>query len=323
MKEIHTVKLIGLGAMGCFFAPKLHKCLGDDFKVIASGERRKKLEEKGVTINGKQHFFPIVGTEDIENNAGNADKLNIMGTDLIIIAVKGYSLDQAISDIRPFVGEKTQIMCVMNGVNSEEQLIQCFGSEHVLYSYMRVSIVMKDGVTSFDPEVGKVHFGEKKNAPGHYTDRVQYIAALFDRAGIHYTIDEDMLRGLWFKFSCNVGENMTCAMLNIPFGAFKHSEYANYFRETGMREVIDIANKLDIDLNESDVVRQRKTLADLPYGNKPSTLQDLEAGKLTEVDMFAGEVIRLGKKLGVPTPMAEIYYKSIKAKEDVLESGGL
>jgi 2-dehydropantoate 2-reductase len=130
--------------------------------------------------------------------------------------------------------------------------------------------------------------------------------------------DEDMLRGLWFKFSCNVGENMTCAMLGIPFGAFKHSEYANYFRETGMREVIDIANKLDIDLNESDVIRQRETLANLPYDNKPSTLQDLEAGKLTEVDMFAGEVIRLGKKLGVPTPMAELYYKSIKAKEDVI-----
>jgi 2-dehydropantoate 2-reductase len=242
-----------------------------------------------------------------------------MGTDLIIIAVKGYSLEQAVRDIEPFVGSNTQIMCVMNGVNSEEQLIQHFGSEHVLYSYMRVSIVMKDGVTNFDPKVGNVHFGEKKNIPGNYTERVKGIAGLFERADVHYVIDEDMLRGLWFKFSCNVGENMTCAMLNIPFGAFKHSEYANYFRETGMREVIDIANKLHIDLNESDVLRQRKTLAGLPYENKPSTLQDLEAGKLTEVDMFAGEVIRLGKRLGVPTPMAEIYYKSIRAKEDVIQ----
>lgn len=311
MREIKKVKLIGLGAMGCFFAPKLEKALGEGFKIIATGDRRKRLENDGVTINGINYKFDI---------ADPGDEKSEQDTELIIIAVKGYSLEQALKDIRPFVGEDTLIMSVINGVDSEEKVKEAYGEKHVIYSYMRVSIVMKDGVTNFNPEVGKVHFGDIRNIPGNYSENVVCIAKLFEDAHINYNIDEDMLRGIWFKFSCNVGENMTCAMLGIPFGSFHQGKYANEIREQGMREVIAIANKMGIDLSEDDVIRQRDTLMGLPFENKPSTLQDLEAGKLTEVDMFAGEVIRLGRKYGVPTPMSEIYYRGIRAKEEVILS---
>ena len=304
MREIRSVKLIGLGAMGCFFAPRLEALLGGNFKIIAKGERAKRLSEKGVIVNGKQYIFDIAD----ENNAD---------TDLIIIAVKGYSLEEALEDIKPYVGENTLIMCVINGVNSENRVRELYGEEHLIYSYMRVSIVMKDGVTNFDPSIGKVHFGDKKNVPGAYSENVLAIQKLLEAATIPYEIDEDMIRGIWFKFSCNVGENMTCAMLNIPFGAFQISDSANYIRETGMREVIAIANKLGINLSEDDVIRQRDTLMGLPFENKPSTLQDIEAEKLTEVDMFAGEVVRLGEQYGVSTPLARVYLESIRAKEDL------
>ena len=60
------------------------------------------------------------------------------------MATKDLGLAQAIKDIEKFVGPDTQILCVMNGVNSEEQVAAAYGWEHVLYSYMRMSIVMKD-----------------------------------------------------------------------------------------------------------------------------------------------------------------------------------
>ena len=52
MRQVHTVALIGLGAMGAYFAPRLYEEFGDNFRVIAGGDRKKRLEENGIVING-------------------------------------------------------------------------------------------------------------------------------------------------------------------------------------------------------------------------------------------------------------------------------
>ena len=305
MKDIKKVTLIGLGAMGVFFAPRISEKLGADFRILADGARKERLERKGVTVNTINYRFPII-TPDVEGDPA----------DLVIIAVKGYDLEQAIKDIRNQVGKDTIILSVLNGVESEKQVAAVYGEEHVLYSYMRISIVIKDGKTEFDPHKGSIHFGDLKNDPEHYSENVLAVKNLFDLCGIDYKVDADMLKGIWFKFMCNVAENMTCAMFGVPFGAFQKSDDANYFRHKAMWEVIHVANKLGIDIGQNEIDRQEHTIGRLPYENKPSTLQDLEAGKHTEVDMFAGTVVRLGKELGVETPVCECFLHGIHLIED-------
>lgn len=302
--EIKKVTLIGLGAMGTFFAPKLDKYLGkENFRVLAEGERKKRLESRGVTIEGKQYHFTVI-TPDLRNDTA----------DLIIIAVKDTGLKQAISDIRNQVGENTQILCVLNGIDSEEKVAAVYGWDHVLYSYMRVSIVMKDGVVDSIPEWGKVHFGEADNTT--LSERVLAIKELFDESGISYKIDQNMKRGLWYKFMCNIGENLPCAMLGIPFGAYHVSEHANAIRRAAMKEVVLIAQKLGIDLSEADIEYQEQTVKRLPFHNKPSTLQDLENGRPTEIEMFAGKVIQMGKELNIETPLNWMFYHGIRICEE-------
>lgn len=302
--DIKKVTLIGLGAMGVFFAPKLEAGLEKGhFRVLAGGKRKEKLEANGVTINGVTHRFSIITPEATGDTA-----------DLVIIAVKDAALPQAINDIKNQVGEHTQILCVMNGVDSEERVAKVYGWKHVLYAYMRVSINMHDGAANFDPDMGKVHFGEAKNTC--LSARVEQISALFDRCQIGYRVDEDMIRGLWFKFMCNVGENLTCALLQIPFGAYRVSEHANEIRCQAMWEVIHVANKLDINLGQADIDRQEKSIQRIPFHNKPSTLLDLEAARKTEVEMFAGKVVALGRKVGVDTPLNWMFYHAIKVCEE-------
>lgn len=115
---------------------------------------------------------------------------------------------------------------------------------------------------------------------------------------------------------CNVSENQSSAILGIPFGAWVVSEHANAIREAAMREVIAVANKKGIPLSEDDIIAQRKVFPNIPYENKPSTLQDIEAGRRTEVDIFAGAVLRMGKELGIPTPCNEFFYHAIKVLEE-------
>lgn len=248
--KIKNVSLIGLGAMGVFFAPRLEEHLGrENFCVIAQGNRKERLENEGVTVNGVNHRFRIcTPREGCE-------------TDLIIMAVKDMGLSQAIEDIRMFVGEKTQILCVMNGVESEKKVADVYGWDHVLYSYMRMSIVMKDGRADFDPYWGKVYFGEAQNEI--YTERVQMVSELMERCDIPYKIEKDMMWGLWFKYMCNVGENLTCALLGIPFGAFRDSEEANEIRWAAMKEVQAVAKaKGDYDHGRTDEKAVRNSLPD-------------------------------------------------------------
>ncbi|MBE5972560.1 MAG: ketopantoate reductase family protein [Lachnoclostridium sp.] len=304
MKKIEKVTLIGLGAMGVFFAPRISAKLGANFRILANGERKDRLEKRGVTVNGINYHFPII-TPDVEGDPA----------DLVIIAVKGYDLPQAIADIKNQVGPDTIILSVLNGVESEKQVAAVYGWEHMLYSYMRVSIVMKDGKTDFNPELGVIRFGDAKNDPENLSENVLACKELFDACNIKNKVDDDMLKGIWFKFMCNVAENMTCAMFGVPFGAFQKSDDANYFRNKAMWEVISIANKLGIEIGQSEVDRQNHTLGRIPYENMPSTLQDLKNGKHTEVDMFAGTVVRLGKELGVETPICEMFYHGIRLIE--------
>ena len=300
---IQTTALIGLGAMGSFFAPRMQKALGDDrFFLIADGKRKERLETRGVTINGENCRFRI------------CEPQNGTPTDLIIMAVKDTGLDQAIRDIEKFVGKDTQILCVMNGVESEEKLAAAYGWEHVLYSYMRISIVMKDGCADFNPNGGNVHFGERENSV--YSGRVKQIAELFDFCGIPYEIDENMLEGLWFKYACNVGENLTCALLGVPFGAFRVSSHANALRLAARDEVCLIAEAKGIHIPEERFRKQEEVVRKIPAENKPSTLQDLEAGRHTEIEMFAGTMVRMGRELNIPTPVCWFMLQSIHALEE-------
>ena len=301
--KIKKISLIGLGAMGSFFAPRLEKAYGEGFRIIADGERKKRLETEGVTINGVNYRFPVITPQTEGDKA-----------DLILIGVKGYALEQAIQDIRNQVGEHTLILSLLNGVDSEEKLEAVYGEEHVLYAFMRMSIVMKDGKADFDPYWGKIHFGEKINQ--EYSERVLRVKEVFDCADIPYEIEEDMRKGIWFKYMCNIGENLTCALLGIPFGVYLNNEDANWLRRNAMREVAAIAQRKGIDIGEKEIALQEETVKTIPYENKLSTLQDLEAGKRTEIEMFAGTVIRMGRELGVPTPINEVLYHGIRVLEE-------
>lgn len=301
--EMKNAALIGLGAMGVFFAPRMEEHLGrEHFCVIAEGERKRRLEDQGVTVNGVNYHFPVCEPKDGEPK------------DVIIMAVKDMGLDQALRDIQKFVGDRTQILCVMNGVESEERVAAVYGWEQVLYSYMRVSIVMKDGRADFDPYWGKVHFGEARNET--LTKRTAAVKKLFERCDIPYEIDQDMLWGLWFKYMCNVGENLTCALLGIPFGAYGVSQAASSIRWAAMKEVQAVAEMKGIHISDEVMEGQFETLLSIPYENKPSTLQDLEAGRKTEVEMFAGSMVKMGQELGIPTPVCWMFLQGIHVLEE-------
>lgn len=301
MHKIKTVALIGMGAIGSFFGPRVHAALGENFWIIAQGDRKKRLETRGVTVNGIKHIFPI-------HEPGDPRK-----ADLVIISTKEMGLDSALRDIESCVDDHTLILPLLNGIESEERTAAVYGWDRVLYSYMRMPIVMKDGITNFNPNGGFVAFGEKDNTV--LSERVERINEVFERCGIPHKNPADMLHGMWFKFLMNVGENMTCALLGVPYGAYRSSADADYFRLEAMKEVAAIAAKKGISLGEAEFAELRAILDRVDPSSKPSTLQDIEAGRPTEAAVFSGTIMRLGEELGVPTPVNALLYHGVRVLE--------
>ena len=105
-------------------------------------------------------------------------------------------------------------------------------------------------------------------------------------------------------------------MLGIPFGAFRDSEEANEIRWAAMKEVQAVAKAKGITITDEQMRKQYETVCRIPYDNKPSTLQDLEAGRKTEIDMFAGSMVWMGKELGIDTPVCWMFLQGIPGIEE-------
>ena len=115
----------------------------------------------------------------------------------------------------------------------------------------------------------------------------------------------------------NVGINQTSAVLKAPYGIFQKVPSAYSWVEDTMREVVTISQKAGTGLTEEDVKIFWPILNNLSPNGKTSMLQDVEAGRKTEVDYFAGKVRELGKKYNVPTPINDQLYRTIHIIEDL------
>lgn len=310
MKEIKTVALIGLGAIGAYFANSIQPHLGDDLRIIAGGDRKKRLEDEGLVINGTQMFFNIVSPKE---DTGPAD--------LAIITPKFGNLREALEDIRCQIGPDTAVLVPLNGVESEDVAASYYG-DRVLYSLMRVSSVKDKNRVTFNPATSHVEFGEKTNDPDSLSETVIRIRDFFDSVGIKSVIRDDMELAIWEKYVCNVSENQVSALMKIPFGAWGNNADANAMRVMVADEVIRIARRKGIMISEDYAVNHIDFLKKLPPENMSSTLQDILAGRKTEVEMFAGTVIRLGKETGIDTPLNEFLYHAIKLLEEQSKDTG-
>lgn len=303
MKKIQTAAIIGLGAIGAVVAPGLERVLGhENLRIIAGGKRKERLEQ-GIWINNKIWKFSVIDPKE-----------QMKPADFIIFAVKNTQLNQAIEDAANQIGPETIVMSLLNGVESEKQLEDAFYPENILYSIIRIPSLNVNGKISYPAKAKGISFNSKENNKNDA--KVLAVKELFEQAEIAHEVCEDIHYTMWYKFMTNVSENQTAAMLGMPYRAFQVNEHVGAICELASREVIAIANAAGIGLSEKELVQQKEYLKKMiPYG-KPSTLQDLEARKKTEVDYFAGTVIRLGKQYRIPTPYNQLFYHMIHALED-------
>lgn len=301
--KIQSVAILGAGAVGCYVLWGLaDKAAANSLQlgVVAEGSRAERLRQNGCTING-QVYHPQVWTPQQAH-----------GVDLLIVALKYGALPGALDSIRTIVSERTVVMSLMNGVDSEELIAAQVGAAHVLPALIKVASHRTGDGVRFDPEttIGII-YGEL-TAPFD-SDRVQAVRALFADTGIHFHVTEHIREEIWSKFRLNVCNNLPQAILGAGVGCYRDSVHMKAISDGLRRELEAIATARGIDLRIADAVSHGCAV---PATARYSTLQDLDAGRHTEIDMFSGALMRMGKELGIPTPYNEYTYHMIKAMEE-------
>jgi 2-dehydropantoate 2-reductase len=203
--------------------------------------------------------------------------------------------------LKNLVGDHTTIISVMNGLDSEEYLGSVYGMNKALYAIALGIDAVREGNSVTYTNPGKIFFGQADNSD--LSERVLGVQEVFQKAGIAYEIPLDMIRMLWWKFMINVGINQASAVMRANYGVFQTSLDAQELMSVLMREVIVLAQHAGVNLKEQDIHDWYPVLKTLSPSGKTSMFQDIEAGRKTEVEVFAGKVVSLGENYGIPTPV--------------------
>ena len=303
MVEIKNVLICGLGAIGSVYAVKISQNHSISLRILTDEQRIKRYEKDPTVFNGKEYKFDYI-TPDTKD----------FSADLIIIATKSNNLDEAIALIKNFVKEDTIILSLLNGIESEERIASVYGESRVLYSYYIGHTSTRKGRNITHDGIFTTVFGEKLNTA--LSENVKKVKKFFDLTGIPYEIPEDMDYSRWWKFLVNVGYNQASAVLNASYGDFQRCKKVNAFAIKLMQEAAQIAKAQGVKNTDNLIPQVLEVIKTMLPDTRTSMLQDVDAKRQTEVDIFAGYISKYGKKLGIATPYNDMFLELIKAVDE-------
>lgn len=298
--SFQTIAVLGAGAIGSYFIDGLREKLGEGLWIIAEGDRAERLKEQGIVVNG----------ETLRLNVRTPEQAH--GADLLIVTVKYGGLKGSLPMIEKIVDDHTIVMSPMNGVDSETVIGEVIGTDHVVHSLMRIASQRIGNEIRYDPEVTQgVFFGETDGTISH---RIRDLTELFDGTPVRYSVSSDILQDIWYKYALNISKNLPQAIIGCGYGGYRDSSHLAYISDKMREEVARVAWAKGIDIRDTDNPGAHNS--PIPAEARFSTLQDLDAKRETEIEMFSGTLVRLGKELGIETPYNDFAYHVIRCLEE-------
>lgn len=300
--EIKKVSIIGQGALGILFGHQMRKHMPkEDLRFIADAKRIARYQKESVYCNGERCDFEYVAPDAATEPA-----------DLLLFAVKYNALRDAVAAAKNHVGPNTIILSLLNGISSEGIIAETYGMEHILYCVAQGMDAMKEGNALTYHNMGLLSFGSGEQA---ISEKAKTVDRFFTKMEIPHEIPDDMKHRMWGKFMTNVGVNQTSAVYGCNYGCLQAEGPARDMMILAMREVMALSKLENVLLTEDDLSYWLNVLSTLSIEGKPSMRQDVEAKRLSEVELFAGTVLAFGKKHNYPTPVNQIFYDKMLAME--------
>src|SRR6266705_1277751 len=270
------ILIVGAGGVGGYFGAKLARA-GVAVTFVARGAHLDAIRRDGLTVRYTVDGDSRVAVEAVEH-AGS-----VALVDAALLCVKSFDTEAAVEAIRPAVGRETAVLSLQNGVDNEAKIDAILGGGHALGGAAYVFATIEAPGVIVHRFAGRIVFGELD--------------------GVTVEVSADIQQVLWEKYLMICAQAGMTALTRCPIGVIRDTpetwrmyraiveELARVGRAAGVRLPLDVVDR---------IAKAAGTLAPDAYS---SLYHDLVHGRLLELDALHGHAVRLGERLGVPTPM--------------------
>jgi len=297
------IAVIGAGGIGAIYGASLAKA-GADVTFVARGAHLAAMRERGLKIEGdrgEMHISPAQATDDPSD---------IGPVDIVLFCVKLWDVESAGAAIRPIIGPKTAVIPLQNGVDAHERLIPVLGREAVMggTAFVTGSIVAP-GIVRQTGTYQRMTFGE---LDGTISPRGKRLAELCAAAEFEGVLSPDVLVPLWDKFTMLVPLANVNALTRAPLGKYRADPDTWSLVLGSVHETVAVGRAEGINLAPDAADKAIALIRSMPDHHMTSMGNDLLRGNRLELPWFAGKVVELGRKHGVPTPVNSFVYAALK-----------
>jgi 2-dehydropantoate 2-reductase len=299
------IAIIGTGGVGGYFGGKLAQA-GIETTFLARGKHLKSIQTSGLrvkSINGDFIIQPVKVT----------DKLHEMPkADLIILCLKAWQIGGIIDELPLIMHDDTVILPTQNGITTADELKAKLNPKKVLGGLCRIfSRIEEPGIINHFGGTPSIVFGEFDR---EHTVRTQQIKNIFDQAGFHSGLSDDIEADLWKKFIpiCTGG---LLAVTRATYGEIREIKETRQLMIDLLLEIYRLSQKLNVRLNSDFIDKTISMIDSFDYDATASMARDIWNGKPSEIDYQNGTVVQLAKKNSVPAPVNEFVYQCILPME--------
>lgn len=304
LRNINRVTIIGMGALGILYGNFFAEKLGSQAVTFLADEQRvKRYQAEDVTCNGKVCNFQFQIPNEVREPA-----------ELMIFAVKGTALGSAIQLAKPYVNADTIILSVLNGISSEEMIAQELGENQVIYSIAQGmdAVKLRNALTYSHLGVLCIGILPEETAK---QEKLAQVIQLFDRTGLPYIVEDDIQHRLWSKWMLNVGVNQAVMVAEGTYGTVQQPGEARDMMIAAMWEALRVAEKEGVSITEKDLTDYVALVDTLNSDGMPSMRQDGLVRRYSEVEFFAGTVLKKAAKYNLDVPVNRMLYQTIQELE--------
>ena len=304
-----NILVVGAGSVGGFFGAHLAKN-NPNVSFLLRPTTLAAVKQQGLTIRSAGGSFTV--NPPASANAGDLPK-----PDLIILGVKAFNLDEVMDQIAPVVTNKTVILTLQNGIDTEDRLLERFQRDCVVggVAYIYSKIVTPGVIDHY--KKGAVAIGELM---GNESPRLLAIKEIFSAAGIPCHLSKDIRRSKWEKMCWNCVFNPVTVLIDDHVArALDHPEMMGVIRQiVGEVAAVSAAMKVPLPLDMPErVVKATQEIRDI----HTSMYDDWKAKRPTEIDYLNGFIVKKGRELGIPTPVNEALTVMIKTMTEKEPAG--
>ena len=297
--------VLGAGAIGSLIGGLLFEA-GIDVTLVGRPPHINAIRSHGLHMSGN------TGARTIKVKAATVTSAIKRKADIILCTAKAYDTKRAAIDAKRLMGEESLFLCLQNGLDVEKEATEILGPINVGRG------ITNNGALIIKPGSVK-HTGIGETIIGCQVPRwrtlTESLVESLNAAGLPTTLIEDISKSVWSKVLVNVGINALGAITHLRNGELLSNQWLRDLMRSAISEGIAVAEKVGIDLKDENIVERTFKIAEATAMNKNSMLQDIEKGKRTEIDFINGAIARIGKGIGISTPINDTLTALVKSME--------